>query len=90
MTLVPDVVLKETAVVRVGNARVGCGNLWEREYTLPDGSAVRGITARLAIGDVIVYVGVGSQLSIDGTRYHVAGIDKPSGSGGLVLLEAIA
>ncbi len=85
----PDVVLKETTLVRVGKAKVGCGNLWERAYTLPDGSTTRGMSARVAIGDVVIDVGVGSELCIDGVRYRVTGIDKEPGALGRVRLATM-
>ena len=84
-----EVVLKETAMVRVGGSRVGCGNLWEREYALPDGSTTTGMSARVAIGDSVHYIGAGSELVVDGTRYRVAGIDKEPGKLGLVRLETV-
>ena len=59
-----EVVLKETAMVRVGNTRVGCGNLWEREYALPDGSTVTGMSARVQMGNDVFYVGAGSELVV--------------------------
>lgn len=84
-----EVVLKETAVVRVGDARVGCGNLWERAFVRADGATVVGMSARVSVGDHAVIVGVGSELDIDGARYVVAAIDKPAGKLGRVSLRLV-
>lgn len=46
------------------------------------------MTARIAIDDNVLYVGVGSALEVDGVRYRVTGIEKP-GSAGRVHLEPI-
>ena len=84
-----EVVLKETAMVRVGNTRVGCGNLWEREYALPDGSTVTGMSARVQMGQDVFYVGAGSELVVEGQRWRVVGIDKEPNVLGRVRLESV-
>jgi hypothetical protein len=84
-----EVALKETAMVRVGNTRVGCGNLWEREYALPDGSTVTGISARVSYDNAVYYVGPGSELVIEGQRWRVVGIDKEPNVLGRVRLETV-
>lgn len=81
-----DVVLKETAVVRIGAVRVGCGNVWERDYELPDGSTKQGMTARVSFDGAVFYAGVGSELTIDGVLYRVAVIEKEPGALGRVHL----
>lgn len=82
-----EVVLKETAMVRVGGARVGCSNLWEREHLLEDGSTITAMSARVAIAAQTVVVRVGTELAIDGARYVVIAIDKPHGHLGRVVLS---
>ena len=82
-----DVVLKETAVVRVENVRVGSGNYWEREYELPDGTTATGMSARLSMDGAVRVVGVGSEITVNGHRYCVVAIDKPPRARGLVYLR---
>lgn len=83
-----EVTLVESTVTPVGETRVGCGNVWEREYVLPDGRAARGLTARLAPADVDepVVVGLGSVVDLGGELWRVAAIDKQSGRPGRVRL----
>ncbi len=83
-----EIVLVETTVSPVGDARVGCGNLWEREYALPDGRTVRGMTAKLALLDVddAVVVGAGSIVDLGGALWRVVGIEKSPGARGRVRL----
>ncbi len=83
-----EVTLVEGTVTPVGETRVGCGNLWERPYTLPDGREVRGLTARLAPSDVDapVIVGLGSVADLGGTVWRVADIEKVTGRPGRLRL----
>lgn len=71
-----EVTLKGTTVGDVGQTRVGCGNFWERDYPLPDGTTRRGMSAQLAIleTDERLVVGVGSVVDL-GARWEVVAID---------------
>lgn len=88
--MVGDVyLLKETAVARVGEIRVGCGNLWDREYELADGTLTTGLSARVSFDGEVHFVGAGSELRIGGVRYAVLDVDKEPGVLGTVRLSAI-
>jgi hypothetical protein len=86
---VAAILLKETAVTRVGSARVGCGNLWEREYPLADGTIATGLSARVSVDGEDSFVGAGSDLVVEGLRYRVLGVDKAPGALGTVSIEAV-
>jgi hypothetical protein len=83
-----EVTLVESTVTPVGETRVGCGNVWEREYVLPDGRSARGLTARLAPADVDepVVVGLGSVVDLGGELWRVAAIEKQTGKPGRLRL----
>lgn len=81
--------LKETTVTQVGSVRVGCANLWEREYARADGTIVTGMSARVSVGGDVRFVGPGSELVVDGARWAVVSIDKEPGALGLVHIEAV-
>jgi hypothetical protein len=83
-----EVTLVESTVTPVGETRVGCGNVWEREYVLPDGRSARGLTARLAPADADepVVVGLGSVVDLGGELWRVAAIEKQTGKPGRLRL----
>jgi hypothetical protein len=84
-----EIILKEGTMARVGSLRVGCGNFWEREHTLPDGSTTTAMSARLAIVDDAVFVGEGSEVVIDGARYRVVAVEKTQGASGRLRLRRL-
>lgn len=75
----------------VGGARVGCGNLWDDDYVLPDGRTVHGMTATLAVAGTEdrMVVGVGSVADIGGRLWRVVAIDKEQGRRGTVTLRPV-
>lgn len=83
-----ELTLKETAVTRHGDLRIGCGNVWEREYALPDGTLVTGMSARVSVGGEVHYIGMGSELRLGDETWLVTSIDKVPGELGLVYLES--
>ncbi len=79
--------LRATTVTVVGETRVGCGNLWTRERPLDDGTTVDEMSARLSLGDDVVYAWGDTTLEIDGTTYRVTEIEEGSGPRGSVFIE---
>ena len=82
--------IEETTVGDLGGVRVPMGNMTTGTYTLPDGSEGRGTICSLALPDRIgVFVGLGSVVDVQGTRWEVVGIDKPPGQLGSVTLRRV-
>lgn len=80
--------IDETTVGDLGGVRVPMGNMTTGTYTLPDGSEGRGTICSLALpGQVGVFVGLGSVVDVQGTRWEVVGIEKPPGQLGSVTLR---
>lgn len=68
-----DVEILETTVGDVGGVSVAVGNVFEREYALPDGGRRSGLTAPLIFSDGRrELVGRGSRLEIGGREWEVA------------------
>ncbi|MCK6505297.1 hypothetical protein L6R53_18170 [Myxococcota bacterium] len=82
--------IDETTVGDLGGVRVPMGNMTTGTYTLPDGSEGRGTICSLALpGQVGVFVGLGSVVDVQGTRWEVIGIEKPPGQLGSVTLRRL-
>lgn len=82
--------IDETTVGDLGGVRVPMGNMTTGTYTLPDGSERRGTICSLALpGQVGVFVGLGSVVDVQGTRWEVIGIEKPPGQLGSVTLRRL-
>jgi hypothetical protein len=80
--------IDETTVGDLGGVRVPMGNMTTGTYTLPDGSEGRGTICSLALPDQVgVFVGLGSVVDVQGTRWEVIGIEKPPGQLGSVTLR---
>jgi len=82
-----SITLDATTVEEIGATQVGCGNLWERDFELPDGSSVSAMSARLAFGPLALDVYVGSRFRLDNENYRVTAIDKDAGRRGQVTLQ---
>jgi hypothetical protein len=91
-----EIEITEGTVARLGGVRVGAGSIFEADYTLPDGSARRGLTCRLvpANDETEHVVGEGSEVEIGGTRWLVTRItasgDEPFDYGEIALRPASA
>lgn len=84
-------ILRENAQGALSGVSVGVGNLWERDYPLPDGSTRRGLSAQLFVGgERRVIVGAGSELQLGSSVWLVRSVDKPSGEEGQVRLVPAA
>jgi hypothetical protein len=82
--------LVETGVHWLGDQRVSAANIWDREYTLPDGTARTGLTASLFItGKEPLIVGPGSVFTVGTSRYEVIAIENPQGKRGTVTVRLI-
>ncbi len=80
--------IKETTVGYLNEAEVGVGNIWEREYSLPDGTVKTGLTAQLFIGEGWLFVGAGSVFDVEGQKWEVIAVEK-QGKLGLVKLKQV-
>ncbi len=80
--------IDETTVGDLDGTRVAMGSmLLSDTYKLPDGSEKKGITCNLALpGDEKVWVGLGSEVLVDGVRWEVVAIVKERGEAGSVTL----
>ena len=83
--------IEETTVGLLNGHRVPMGNMIpSAEYTLPDGSTQTGTVASLAIdGNVGVFVGLGSVVTVGDDRWEVVGIEKPEGDLGWIRLKRL-
>lgn len=70
----PMMTLQETTVAIINDLRVGCGNVLEREYALPDGSAAKGLSMRLSLADSgeQLIIGAGSRFRIGNSQWRCA------------------
>jgi hypothetical protein len=85
-----DVLLREATVGRLGEARVGCGNFWQRRYALADGSHAEGLSARLAFvnGTRVLIVGTGSAFELDGRIWRVIEVAKDGAKPGQIRIDS--
>jgi Family of unknown function (DUF6406) len=90
----PDLVMtqetiRSNAVGRLGSARVGVGNIYERSSDGPP--AQSGLSAQLFPPDRdAVTVWPGDVVEVGGTRWTVVSVDKPAGERGSVTLAPAA
>jgi len=83
-------IIDETTVGDLGGVRVPMGNMTRGEYTLPDGTKAQGVICSLALPDQVgVFVGKGSVVDVQGTRWEVIDVDKPPGERGSVTLKRL-
>ena len=83
------VTIEATTTGELAGVRVGCGNLWERTFELPDGSETEVLSARLAFGDIALDVYVGSRFRVNNETFRVASIDEDAGRRGAVTIESV-
>lgn len=80
--------INETTVGKLDGVRVPMGNMATGAYTLPDGTQKRGPICSLALpGGPGVFVGVGSEVMVDSSRWTVTAVNKPAEGLGSVTLR---
>ena len=86
-----ELVIGESAQGSLGGINVGVGNIWERDYELPDGSERTGLTARLVFGqnEGKAFVGKGSVVRIGTGQYEILSVDKPENNLGSVRFSRV-
>ncbi len=82
--------IDETTVGDLNGTRVPMGNMTHGPYTLPDGTEKTGLICSIVIGPGPgVFVGLGSEVTVDGTRWRVVGIEKDGDELGSVSLKML-
>lgn len=72
-----EIVATEGTMAVLGGHRVGIGNIWERTYTLPDGTEQRGPTSMLNLpDDTTLIAGRGTGLDLAGARWRVVDVSE--------------
>jgi hypothetical protein len=67
-----EITIQQGGVASLGGIRVGIGNMWERDYPLPDGSTRRGLSVMLFVmnGESLI-AGEGSVISVAGLKWRI-------------------
>lgn len=82
--------IEETTVGDLDGTRVPMGNVTNGSYTLPDGTPKRGPICSLALpGQIGEFVGAGSVVTVDGTRWEVTEVVNPAEGLGSVTLRKL-
>ena len=82
--------IDETTVGDLDGVRVPMGNVTHGTYTLPDGATATGPICSLALpGETGVFVGKGSVVAVDGTRWQVEAVVAPPTGLGSVRLRRL-
>lgn len=81
--------IEETTVGDLDGHRVPMANLYEGDYTLPDGSQRHGWLCALVLPTGPVFVGAGSVVTVGETRWEVLKVEKPLGALGTVTLRKL-
>lgn len=82
--------IDETTVGDLDGVRVPMGNVTHGSYTLPDGREAEGPICSLALpGQTGVFVGEGSVVEVEGTRWEVLSVEAPKGELGSVTLKKL-
>ena len=82
--------IQETTVGDLDGIRVPMGNMTRLDYALPDGSTRHGLVCSLALpGRIGIFVGMDSEVDVEGTRWRVVGIEKRPGQPGSVTLRRL-
>jgi hypothetical protein len=82
--------IEETTVGDLDGTRVPMGNVTNGSYTLPDGTEKRGPICSLALpGQIGEFVGAGSVVTVDGTRWEVTEVVNPAEGLGSVTLKML-
>ena len=85
-----DMEIRETTQGRLGGSSVGISNMWERSYTLPDGSETSGLSATLTLAPGVTLVaGLGSVVQIGTGHFEVVAIEKTKGQFGTVHFQMV-
>jgi hypothetical protein len=82
--------IDETTVGDLDGTRVPMGNVMNGSYTLPDGTEARGPVCSLALpGDTSAWVGKGSVVTVEGTKWEVLEVVNPPEGLGSVTLKML-
>ena len=82
--------IEETTVGDLDGTRVPMGNCMTSTYVLPSGEERRGPVCSLALpNDAHQWVGAGSVVDVDGTRWQVLEVVNPSEGLGSVTLKRL-
>lgn len=74
----------------IGSHEVGCGNFFQGDYKLPDGTSKTGLTCLISLNDRQVTVGLGSQIDFGDFLVEVIEIERgPHAERGLVTFKEI-
>lgn len=80
--------IEETTVGFLGECRVPMANVVkEGRFLLPDGSQGSGLACLLILPDGDVWVGVGSEVTVNGETWRVTQVNCPDDDNGSVTLE---
>lgn len=83
--------IEETTVGFLGECRVAMASMvFDGEYTLPDGSPAQGLICVLVPVEPegeSIWVGMGSIVTIHGTKWEVVNISKARGKNGSITLK---
>jgi hypothetical protein len=82
-------IIEETTVGELSGVRVPMANMFTGSYELPDGSTAQGVVCALILPAGPTFVGLGSEVVVEGDRWRVTAIDKPSGGLGTVTLTRV-
>lgn len=91
-----EVTITETTVADLAGLRLGVGNVWDDDFTGPDGRPTRGPTAMLAISDEAgktlhrERVHAGSEVSAGGHRFRIQSVHAPENGLGSVTVAELA
>lgn len=82
--------IDETTVGDLDGVRVPMGNVTIGSYTRADGTEAKGDICSLALpGQAGVFVGAGSVVTVDGTRWEVLSVHNPATGLGSVTLKKL-
>lgn len=82
--------IDETTVGDLEGVSVPMANMTHDTYTLPDGTEAEGLICALVLPEGgPQFVGEGSVVDVEGTRWEVVAIDKPEGELGSVTLKKL-
>ena len=81
--------IEETTVGMLGAVRVPMGNMTHGRYRKGDGQEETGRICALALPGGTIFVGEGSEVEVDGSRWRVLSVEKSPGELGTVSLECV-
>ena len=68
--------IEETTVANLDGQRVPVSNVWDRDYTLPDGTGTHGMTAQIYVNEQPVIVGAGCVFTAGPSTWEVVEVVK--------------